>query len=406
MTTTHAAVEAVQGAPEGRSRYFAESAATSQVGAATGTLSDLQKQRSQRLRLLGAIQRFTTLDRVTHCRVHRAWGWEFVGIVQRDGLAQYAGLQTCESPWVCPPDSARIRHRRALGLSRAVVDWVGAGGGLLFPTLTLAHLRRDPLEATLGHLLTAWRYVVSNGTYKRLCKRLGIAHSVRAVEITYGRNGWHPHLHLLLFTVRDLTDEEAEEVRSVLFTLWLRYVERHQLRLVSESRAVLVRRAGLDDEGRLEALGKYLAKVQDGYGIAAEVVRGDVKRGRKAARSPFQIAESAAGGNRECLRLWAEYEQTTHGRHVLEWSKGAKVALGYDEQADDEAAQADDQDLDNLVYDLTPYEWSLVVRYRRRGYLLNAADNGGPAAVQAALDALRRRDRYEAAKAARKGLSR
>ncbi len=33
--------------------------------------------------------------------------------------------------------------------------------------------------------------------------------------------------------------------------------------------------------------------------------------------------------------------------------------------------------LAELLYDLTPYEWSLVLRYRRRGYLLNIADSNG-----------------------------
>lgn len=41
--------------------------------------------------------------------------------------------------WACPVCSAKVRHERALSLSAAVVRWVDAGGGLLFPTLTLAH---------------------------------------------------------------------------------------------------------------------------------------------------------------------------------------------------------------------------------------------------------------------------
>ncbi|MGN6600792.1 MAG: protein rep, partial [Actinomycetes bacterium] len=211
------ALDSSQASPRRRSRYVAENAATEAGSAARSGPLDLAEQRSARLRLLDRLQSVTTLDRLTHCRVHRAYGWEFVGIVKREGLASYAGLQTCESPWVCPMCSAKIRHRRALALSRAVVDWVGTGGGLLFPTLTLAHLKRDGLDVTLGHLLAAWRSVMKSGTWRRLCKRLGLAHSVRAVEVTYGLNGWHPHLHVLLFTVAALDDDQAEEVRSVLF---------------------------------------------------------------------------------------------------------------------------------------------------------------------------------------------
>ncbi len=51
------------------------------------------------------------------------------------------------------------------------------------------------------------------------------------------------------------------------------------------------------DQG-VAALAEYLFKVQDGYGIAAELVRADLKRARrKVARVPFQIAEGAAACN-------------------------------------------------------------------------------------------------------------
>lgn len=348
--------------------------------------------RSRRFKLLDGLQHgVTSLDRVNHCRRDRAWDAEWVGIVQRDGISAYAGLQTCGSPWACPLCSAKIRHERGLQLASATVEWAGAGGGLLFPTMTLAHVKSDPLRATLGHLVDAWAYVRSHRSYKQMREQLGIAHVVRTVEVTYGWNGWHPHLHSLLFTQTALTVDEVDEVRATIFRLWNAYAERHQLRALNETRAVFMRVAGLDNEKRLEALGKYLSKVQDGYGIAAEMVRADMKRGRKSSRSHFALAESAVRGNRADLALWHEYEESTYRKHVLEWSPGAKVALGCEEQRDGHPDGADDSGAAELLYDLTPYEWSLVLRYRRRGLVLNLADNGGRDAVVAAVEAMRKR---------------
>ncbi len=151
------------------------------------------------------------------------------------------------------------------------------------------------------------------------------------------------------------------------------------------------------DQG-VAALAEYLFKVQDGYGIAAELVRADLKRGRrKVARVPFQIAEGAAAGNRTDLALWLEYETATKGRRVMDWTKGSAAALGMD-QSDEDLAAAETGD---LVYDLTAYEWSLVVRYRRRGHLLNVSDRHGRDGIERAIAALRRRDRYEASRSPR-----
>jgi hypothetical protein len=326
---------------------------------------------------------------------------EFVGVVAGVSGAAYSGLQTCASVSACPVDSAKIRHERALRLSRCVIGWADSGGGLLFPTLTLAHVKRDALVTTLGHVLGAWRAVAKSGTWRRLCKRYGIEHVCRALEVTYGLNGWHPHLHVLLFTRSDLSALQARDVWATLFRIWQTYVERNDLRPIDSRRAVLVKRVNLDSDKGLENLGEYMSKTQDGYGIAAELVRGDVKRGRsKRSRSPFALADAAVAGDRGSLVLWREYEAAMKGRHVLELSARSKGALGWGDDLDDDAVAAAEDG--GLIYDLTPHEWTLVVRYRRRGYLLNRADMGGREAVEAAVAALRRRDVYEAAKAARR----
>lgn len=382
--------------PGRRSRYLANNAA------APGAL-DLQEARSKRFALLDRLQVVTDLDRLSHCRRHPHGRAEFVGIVSRDGIASYAGLQTCGSVWACPVDSAKVRHQRTLDLARVVLDWLDAGGGLTFPTMTLAHRRGDALVDTLGRLLDGWRYVTSHRRWKQLRVDVGIQHFCKSVEVTHGYNGWHPHIHALLFTREPLGRKDIERIRVTVWDLWLGYVDRHELRPVVEARAVVVKAVEMHSDKGIAALAEYLFKVQDGYGIAAEIVRADLKKGRgRRSRVPFQIAESAvtpAGRRRGDLTLWLEYEAATKGRRVMDWSKGSAAQLRIDD--DDEATAAADVDED-LVYDLTPYEWSLVCRYRWRGHVLTKADQGGSAAVHTAIAALRRRDTHEAARAARR----
>jgi hypothetical protein len=407
-----------QHAPTGR-QNGSQSHAAGSVGTSPGRRSrdvansaaalDLQDARSKRFRLLDRLQGVTSLDRLSHCRRHPHGQAEFVGIVSRDGVSSYDGLQTCGSVWSCPVDSAKVRHQRTLDLARVVLDHLDAGGGLAFPTMTLAHRSADPLADTLGHVMAGWRYVTGHRRYRELRAELGIEHVCKSVEVTHGLNGWHPHIHALMFSREPLGRKGIERLRETLWDLWSAYAAAHDLRLLVEHRAVVVKGVAMTSDAGVAALAEYLFKVQDGYGIAAEIVRADLKSGRaKRSRVPFQIAESAtrpgvagAGKSRRDLDLWLEYETATKGRRVMDWTKGSAAALGLDDLPDDVvAARADDGD---LVYDLTPYEWSLVVRYRRRGHVLNVADSAGAQGVSDAIAALRRRDRYEAARAARRG---
>lgn len=407
MTTV---LDAVSASPRGCSRYFANNAATSQRSGGAGSpdlsveepLNGAREARSKRFRLLDRLQAVTQLDRLSHCRRDPHGMSEWVAVVSRDGLASYDGLQTCGSVWACPVDSAKVRQARTLALASVVMAWLDGGGGLIFPTLTLAHVKSDSLAATLGHLYDGWRYVTGHRDYRALRADLGIDHVCKAVEITYGRNGWHPHLHGLMFTRRPLTADEHERVRRTLWTLWNRYAERQHLRVLAESRAVVAKRVEVTTDKGIAALAEYLFKVQDGYGIAAELVRADLKRGRsKTARVPFQIAEAAVTKGGRDLALWHEYEAATKGRRVLDWTKGSAAALGF-AASDEDLASAALEGAD-LIADLTPAEWALVVRYRRRGYLLNQADRKGAQGVREAVEALRRRETHDLAASVRRG---
>jgi hypothetical protein len=384
MNSTPATVAPVADAPGASSRYFANSATT------PDPLS-LRTARTKRFALLDGLQDLTTVERLTHCRRHRAFMADWVGIVQRDGVSTYTGLQTCGSIWVCPVCSAKVRHERTLQLASVSLNWMDAGGGLTFPTLTLAHRNRDPLRDTLGHLLEGWRYVTGRRDYARLRDRYGIEHTCRAVEITHGWNGWHPHIHGLLFSRRPLTSEETRDVMAALWRLWNHYAESNSLRVLVPKHAVVVKSVSMNSERGIAALAEYLFKVQDGYGIAAELMRADLKRGRsRSSRTPFDIAESAVRGHRGDRRLWREYESVVPGRRSLDWSKGSAKALGMG-QSDDELASANPAD-GHPIYDLTPYEWDLVLKYRMRGRLLNVADKHGAAAVGRTVERLRLRD--------------
>jgi len=312
------------------------------------------------------------------------------------------GLQTCGSVWSCPVCSPKVRQARAVQIERLGVMHLEAGGGLEFATFTMSHKRSDSLADTLDTVLNGWRAVQRNRAVVRAFARLGVVGFVRACEITRGRNGWHPHLHNLLFTVRPLTSDERDQLQAVLYSAWRSYVLKRGFSEPSEARGVLLREVNLSRG--CDGLAAYLTKVQDTYDqsstIAREMARGDLKQGRKTSRTPFEVAASAADGVAVDVALWHEYEGATKGRRAIYVSSSLTALYGVEDQADDVLAAADDG---VAVAALDASEYRLVVLYKARARLLDLAERGGTEAVYEGLHALSRRHDWEAAKAARKG---
>jgi hypothetical protein len=310
------------------------------------------------------------------CQKRMAHGRTAVEVRRSDKGAFFAGYQTCGSVWLCPVCSAKVRQGRADELDQAArthvglapvcgplrpgearcwaqVEWLPVGG-LEFVTLTLRHSRADRLSDTLDAVAKGWQHIQRHSRWRALRKRLGHGF-VRAVEITVTREGgWHPHLHVMLFTERPWSADERADAEGVLWALWSAWCDKLD---PDTHRHRPTRKRGLVWEpvkvSGAAFTARYLTKLAEGgreWGPAQELARGDLKSGRpddagKRSRSPFEVGLSAAdGGNARDLALWREYEDATHGRRVLTWSRGLRDRLLADvpELDDEQLAQVDD----------------------------------------------------------------
>lgn len=279
-----------------------------------------------------------------------------------DGVAHFAGLQVCGLVWACPVCSAAIRERRGEEINQVGRAHLAAGGGLEFATFTARHYATDRLAGLLRLVSKAWTTVTRSRGYRGLLAQFGPIGYVRAVEITHGYHGWHPHLHVLLFTERRLTAAERAQLIAVLEVAWGAAIAKLGGRPVVDGIGVKVVKAGAGVEG----LARYLTKVQDGFekargmGIAREMTRGDVKKGRRGSRTPFELLDQAVHGDRDARALWHEYEQATAGKKCLTWSNGLKARYAVDEVDDQAAATDAAADEARTVIVLTDEQWSLI----------------------------------------------
>lgn len=241
--------------------------------------------------------------------------------------------------------SQNLRAKRAETINAALR---GLGGKWQMLTITLRHRRgmqlgpanrdrhpkgawgwcrkTDPAKPVLyDAMMRAWRRARQGGAkYLRSGKvnpRRGVqalweryvSGSVRAVEIPYGENGWHPHLHVL---IRTETWSRAD--KFILLNRWKRAIraELGPACTPSDERAIVWSRPidAAHPRGRAE----YLAK------LGLELASPSHKRTRGA--SHWALAERGAAGDPQAVRLWEEFYRGTRGHRMIELDDRAAAA--------------------------------------------------------------------------------
>lgn len=251
-------------------------------------------------------------------RVRRASevGLKFVG-----GHLCFDGLVHCRSIWACPTCSPFLRRHRASVLSRGMVQVAELGCGLVFVTLTYPHSFGMPLKELFGRVTKGWAAVCVDKGVRRVLELLGKVGWVRSLEVTYGENGWHPHLHLAFVFDRRLERAEVLVLLDELFRAWCSFAKRSGYPVPS-------RRYGVQGSNVLRGnadVAKYLSKVE---GLSQEMLRLDTKRGRVGGVAPFEILRAVAGGMAEAEPVWYEYEAGSFGRKALSFASKLQRTLG------------------------------------------------------------------------------
>lgn len=276
--------------------------------------------------------------------------------------ATYGNLQTCGSVWACPVCAARISEHRRTELVALVNAHKKAGGSVLLVTRTVPHSLSQSLSGLLAKLAIAEDRYKSSGAWKRLQARFGFIGTVRAIECTYGSNGWHPHIHELVFLAGPV-DHAALKV--ALHERWSAVAVRAGFSAPSFQHGLDVRD------------GSYAAQYASKWGIESELAKWHVKVGKESSLSPFDLLRVAlqdddAAAVKSAQLLFLEYAKAFHGRRQLVYSKGLRdLYLHAPELSDQEVAAGQDIDAEVLGL-LTPDHWKALLRAGSRGRLLEA----------------------------------
>lgn len=312
--------------------------------------------------------------------------------------ASYGGLQTCGSVWACPVCAHKVARQRRIEMIRLLERHIATGGDVIMITRTFPHTRFDSLSDSLTAFQDAeTRYHRGKG-YKKAFQDVGLVGSVKALEVTYGANGWHPHVHEIILTQSKVPDFYYREVlHPKLFNRWQRFCLKVGLPAPSEDHGLKIQRA--------EQAGAYVSK----WGVEDEMTKGHIKQGRGESCTPFDFLRAGLLTNSEDAdkasgALFREYANAFRGKVQLRFSRGLKSLYSIDEVTDDEIAEQTESDA-VLLGEIELNDWKVILQSGKRAALLERLSGGDWTQYSAFLEEIHqdRRDADACGRALRSG---
>lgn len=317
--------------------------------------------KSDRYKLLTIAREITNGHAVIGCLLYPTDLGEPIS-VQHDETrreARFGNVQTCKSVWACPVCADRITRYRAAELLRGMEFWTKGGNRIAMATYTLSHRAGEGCKQVLDRLQAAYKRFKGDRAYKSRRATWGVIGSVRVLELTYGANGWHWHIHEIYF----LTGRKVGRHTEMLGAL-----RQHWQHVVKQVGGAAVAK-GFDLKHETRAAFDYVSKFgastnAKGWNMAREVTRSPAKiRGGASGLHPFEILASAgrpqAHGDR---KSWQEYVSATKGVRQLVYSPKLRATLGIADVDDGTITDLDNEAVLRVLARITVRGWYYLNR--------------------------------------------
>lgn len=299
------------------------------------------------------------------------------------GKVFYQGLMACGSVWHCPVCAAKIAERRRIELKEALDSAKEKGYKSHFVTLTFPHGISDDLNDILSKMRNAYRRLSSGkNAIKSLIKRVDennqIHGFIRAVEVTHGKNGFHPHIHMIVFT-NDLITSSALETF---------YKKAWKNACIN---------SGLPEpnqHGCTVKDGSYASDYVSKWGIEDEMTKANAKTTKRKGLTPWGLLQASLLGNDEeypaekANALFLVYANAFSGQRQLYWSNGLRKLLHISREESDETIVSKPDDVRSyLLAQVTFQQWKAVLLLKQESNLLGVAESN-PLAIAPFLESI------------------
>lgn len=323
-----------------------------------------------------------------------------VTIVKQGKHAHYHGLMTCGGVWGCPVCAAAALENYYYKIMAATNGMIANGYRAAMITFTIPHRQQQSAKAVLANLNAVMANFQNQRDYLADCKSAGFGGNIRALEATYGNNGWHWHFHVVAF-FKDLTPAEAADLEQRWQRRWYESCLRIIPELIPYYPTVDELIANTDSDGvhfsrrrsgaiwladDAETAAKYICN-------AAKELSAQHHKGKFTGHgsgwhvTPLQLLQS---DEEHFNNMYFEYVRAAKGKYRIYISPYVRRRCGVDVNAEAErlhAANAENFTRPEAVCTFGVISWSDVVRVEHeqnvplRAIILVQALNGGAGAV-------------------------
>jgi len=243
----------------------------------------------------------------------------------------------------------------------------------LLITFTMSHGASQRLAPNLDALLDAYKGLTHGRMWVGFEERFGWITAIRALEVTHGDNGWHPHIHALAFMKQPLHYDEQFMFDTTLSELWI-------ARLASQNASADIAH-GVDIRTAKKDAIEYVAKFGRGssgkWGIERELTKAVTKNARgKAGRTPWALLDDYRQGDQHAGALFIEYADAFKLRKQLVTPNAARDLLKMTDISDAELAAAPLSPIERLLVQLDVHQWKRVLLADLRDDLMIVANTG------------------------------
>lgn len=306
--------------------------------------------------------------------------------------AFYGGLQTCGQIWKCPVCAAKITERRRRLWEQAfsgkvvttteiedsiIVKNVAHGYSMAMATFTISHAFSDRLTDVIERLTRAYDLLWSGEWAVKFKRAYQVVGTIRALEITHGNHGWHPHIHCLFVIEGEGMRYSMIEVRDNLKLRWAQSAQKAGAFASIDSgcdfRVADIRVVEYIDKLGIDTTYQRLDRSQ-----IAEVTKYPTKKGRGENVALFGMLGRSLQGDDLATENWQLAQAILKGRKHISTSRGLLRLLGASQElSDDRLASREVVKYDDEVLALLERsQWDIIDRLNARAELLNVAQSG------------------------------
>lgn len=256
-----------------------------------------------------------------------------VQVISNGKETRILGPRACKNSWACPHCTATEMKKYATRIAAGIDALYKQDIVPFMMTLTVFHTAQHSCEQVFDLLRQSWitfdkckmwrrkrktplirkqKNNIEGDTYIKgtvwgnFYQKFKCTHTVRTLEVTHGKHGWHPHIHMLVWVHKDQLQEVAQYEESLnkfwescvdrtakkIFTPEMyevrKFLESKETRPDAEHKSLFISK-NADGTIKRWSSGDYLC----GWGGENELTGLNMKTARKDNKTPFEILEIA-----------------------------------------------------------------------------------------------------------------